>query len=792
LWVDRAVPAPEFRAEGDLAVVQTAEKTTAGEPGKFDRVFTIKPTPRIQRLRGAFLDIAPTVSIDRARIETRAMKESAGDPVVTSRAKVFAAVAREIPIDIYPDELIVGGSGVRPRCMGIIPGVDAAYQQARASSSRGENTASTGLSDEENRELEEELTPYWQEQGRVGRVAAWHYGHNVHDLEKVLKKGFLGMKKEAEERLARLDLGEPEDVKKVPFLEGVVIAMEAAAEIGKRYAARARELAEKEEGATRKADLLSIAEACDWVPANPARTFQEALQAHFFAWYMLQWESWGSAGRVDQCLYPYYESDIREGRVTKEEAQELIDCYIIKLNEGPQVNTIGVSGIKADGSDATNELSFLFIEGMMHTRLTNFFAVHIHSSTPDDILLKACELCSLEAGHPQFINSDVMVAQALARGGMGGRPVTLEDARSATNVGCLELVIPGKDSGYLVTASTNLATAMELVMTNGVRRSDGEKTGLETGDPRGFRSFEEVQEAFHQQVALMRRDAQIENNLFEQKLHELYPSVYESALIDDCIEKGLSREEGGAHYNNTQTVGTGAADAGDSLAAIRKLVFDDKRITMAELCDALDTNFEGYESIRNMCSEVPKFGNDDDSADRQAAWVTHIWTSEFQKIRNLRGGYNSPGGSPMASYIPAGKVVGALPSGRPAGEPLAPAASPSTGKDVNGVTAVLKSMGKVDNVDVLSGLALTSRIDPAVFRDEDGLKRMADLMRTFVDQKIFHVQFNVVSSETLRAAQREPEKYRDLTVKVAGYNAFFTLLYEELQDAIIARTEHEL
>jgi len=762
------------------------------EESLLDKVLDMKPTPRVERLREAFLNLEPTVSIDRARIETRVMKETAAEPMVIRRAKVFAAIAREIPIDIYPDELIVGCSGVKPRCGDIIPGVDTEFRKERASSSRGDRAIATGLSDEDMRELEEELTPYWKEQGRVGRVAFWHYGHNVHNLEKVLKKGFLGIKKEAEERLARIDLADPDDLRKVPFLEGVIITMEAAAEIGKRFAARARELAEQETDATRKAELLKIAGVCDRVPANPARTFYEAMQSYYFAWYMVQWESWSSQGRVDQCFYPYYERDIREGRITKEEAQELIDCYLIKLNEGPQVNTMGVSGVGPDGTDATNELSFMFIEGMMHTRLINFFAVHIHSSTPDDLLLKACQLCSLEAGHPQFINSDVMVAQALARGGMGGRPVTLEDARSATNVGCLELVIPGKDSGYLVTTVTNLATAMELVMTNGVRRSDGEQIGPETGDPRQFKSFEEVQEAFHKQVDWMRRNAQIDGNLFEQKLHELYPSVYESALIDDCIEKGLSREDGGAHYNNTQTVGTGAADAGDSLAAIKKLVFDDKKITMAELCDALDANFKGYEHIRKMCQEVPKFGNDDDYADKQTAWVTHIWASEFQKIKNLRGGYCSPGGSPMAGYVPAGKAVGALPSGRLAGEPVAPAACPGTGNDRSGVTAVLKSMGKLDNVEVLSGLALTSRISPAVFKSEDGFKRMADLMRTFVDQKIFHVQFNVVSSDTLRAAQREPEKYRDLTVKVAGYNAFFTQLYKELQDTIIARTEHGL
>jgi len=773
-------------------MTQVLNGTAVKEPTMLNRVLTISPTPRVERLREAFLDIKPTVSINRARIETRVMKETAAEPMVKRRAKVFAAIAREIPIDIYPDELIVGCSASRPLCTEISPGLNTEQRKARAAGSRGDSTIPTGLTEVEMRELEEELAPYWKEQGRVGQIAVWHYGHNVHDFEKVLNKGFIGIKEEAEDRLARLDRTEPKELKKAPFLEGVVIAMDAAAEIGKRYAFRARELAETETDEIRKAELLNMAEVCDWVPANPARTFYEALQSLYFAWFMLQWEGWGSQGRVDQYLYPYYERDISDGWMMKEAAQELIDSYIIKLNQGPQVNTTGVGGVKADGSDATNELSYMFIEGMMHTRLINFFAVQIHSKTPEELLIKSCQLLALEYGHPQFINSDAMVDQALARGGAGGQPVTLTDARSATNVGCLELVIPGKDSGYLVITVTNLALAMELVLTNGVRRSDGEKIGVETGDPRQFKSFKEVQEAFHQQVNWMRRNAQIDNNLYEQKLADMAPTLYESALIDDCIEKGLSREDGGARYNNQQTVGTGAADAGDSLTAIKKLVFDDKKITMAELCDALDNNYEDYDNIRKLCTETPKFGNDDDFADEQTAWVTHIWTSEFQKIKNLRGGTNSPGGSPMAGYVPAGKVVGALPSGRLAAEPLAPAACPSIGKDRSGATAVLKSMGKIDNIEVLSGLALTSRISPQVFRDEEGLKRMADLLRTFVDQKIFHIQFNVVSSETLKAAQKEPEKYRDLTVKVAGYNAFFTQLYKELQDTIIARTEYEL
>jgi formate C-acetyltransferase len=333
---------------------------------------------------------------------------------------------------------------------------------------------------------------------------------------------------------------------------------------------------------------------------------------------------------------------------------------------------------------------------------------------------------------------------------------------------------------------------MELVMNNGVRRLGNKKIGVKTGDPRKFANFEEVQAAFRKQVDWMRRNSQIVGSVNERNLIDLFPTVYESALIEDCIEMGICREEGGAHYNfNTGSVKHGSTDAGDSLTAIKKLVFDEKKITMAQLCDALDNNFEGYEDLRSMLESAPKYGNDNDEADEQVAWVLHQWADEFSKMKNLRGGYCSPGGSPMWSYIPQGKKVGALPSGRRAGEPLCDGASPSTGKDLNGPTAVLKSMGKIDNVEITGGLILNMRLDPSTFKDGD-VGRLTDLIRTFVDQKIYHIQINVISTDTLKAAQNEPEKYGDLMVKVAGYNAFFTKLSKPLQDSIIARTQHGL
>jgi len=842
---------------GGLTMLDAIRKPAVDQE-MFDDVIAIKPTQRIEKLRQRLLSLKLAATIDRARIETRVMKETEGEITVTRRGKVFAAVVREMPINIYPDELIAGHLGVKQWSDNVSPadgpgleaiaaspapktGVtkdpEATHEPAAipADASGHERYDLSGLSEEDRRELREELIPYWRGEGNYEKTSggiayqrfpsdlrdlyfadpegyppapslvttynarSGHYGHNIVNYKKVLDKGFLGIKAAAEERLAGIDLSYPEEAKKVPFLEGVVLAMEAAAEIGSRHAALARELARKEEDPIRKAELLKLAKVCDRVPANPAATFHEAIQSCFLAWLLLPWEQplgvGHSTGRMDQLLYPYYERDMREGHMTKEEAQELLDCYIIKLNQAEyHGGHTSVGGMKPDGSDGTNELTYMLIEAVMHTRLKSpYFDVQIHSNSPDALLIKAAQLCSLGTGHPQFVNSDVMTAQAMARGSLCRPAISLEHARSADPIGCCEPVIPGFDSGYsYMGGHSNLAAAMEFVMSNGWSRVYNRKMGLETGDPRQFKSFEDVKGAYRKQVAWFSSKRSMVCNIGERATAELAPTVYESALIDDCIEKGISREEGGARYNQSGIQSLGSSDAADSLTAIKKLVFEDKRITMDQLCEALDNNFEGYDEIRRMLLKAPKFGNDDDYADEQKAWVSHVFAVETAKQKNSRGGRTTPYAGDMASYVPFGNVVGALPSGRLSREPLGDAFSPCAGCDLKGPTAVLKSMGKVDHVEYYGGTILNMRMDPAIFEKEDGIKRLVDFIRSFLDQKVFHMQINVVSSDTLKAAQEEPDDYRDLLVKVAGYSAYFVQLGKSLQDGIIARTEHGL
>jgi len=790
-----------------------------------ERVFTIKPTPRVERLRQRYLDTKDRVVIDILRIKTRVMQETEGEPVVTRQAKAFAAIVREMPIKIYPDELFVGWMYCEPRGANLLEMQVVALEKELDTLSTRDSLPYL-ISDEDKQKLKEEILPYWKthyyslpplppevENSLYSMPRRHYYGstlaHWTAGYEKVLEKGVLGVKGDAEERLARLDLTDPEDFKKLPFLQGVIMALEAAAEIGERFAARARELAEKEGDSQRKAELLKIAEVCDWVPANPARTFYEAIQSVWFTHILHALDNGHGTGmgpgRPDQYLYPYYESDIKEGRITKEAAQELIDCWFMRYSQYYMIWPLGgysgtrhspghhieVGGMKPDGTDGANELSYMFLEAMMHTpgMTEPTLSLGVHSKTPEDLLIKACQLTSLGGGYPMFINHDLMVESLLARNKiMDGPPITLELARKGCGIGCHERVIPDMESGFGFTP-LNLATVMELTLTNGWSRIGNRKMGVETGDPRQFKSFEEMREAFSKQMAWLLRNGIIASHLSEMALQ---PKAFNSALVEDCIEKGLAFQQGGARYNVHSVQTWGRIDAGNSLAAIKKLVFDEKKITMDQLCQALDKNFEGCEDIGKMCLQAPKFGNDDDYVDEQVAWVTHIVNEEAGKYKSTYGGCTLVTEVPSGSFMTMGKIVGALPSGRLAGEPLGVAATPTVGSDLSGPTAVLKSVGKVNNAEISQGATLNMRIDPSVFEKEDGFKRLANLIRVFVDQKVEHVQINVVSSATLKAAQKEPDNYKDLTIKVAGYNALFVELYKELQDSIIARTEHGL
>jgi pyruvate formate-lyase/glycerol dehydratase family glycyl radical enzyme len=812
-------------------------------------VMATAPSARFNRLRADYLSPEWVASIDRERVEVEVLKATEGEELVLRKAKVFAAIVREVPVEVFEDELIVGWFDYEAHgCALPVKGDPGLDSRLDILTSRERNPVT--ITEEQQRILREEIMPYWRGDGKhllrrnsalydnpplpeirelmyfdgsqrpngiinSSRQKGGHVGHTIANHQKVLDKGFLGMKKEAEDRLARLDRSDPEELKKAPFLNGVIIAMEAAAEIGGRFADRARALAETESDPVRREELLAIAKVCDRIPAHPAKTFHEAIQVTWFIHILHWWETRDTAaispGRVDQYLYPFYRRDLEEGRITEAGAQELIDAFLLRfsryraaaiaepsgqLGEALWGNThhIDVGGYKPDGTDATNDLSYMFIEGMMHCRMQEpNFGILVHSNTPESLLIKACELCSLGAGHPMFLNNDAIITSMLSRGTLGGPPITLELARKASAFGCNEPCVPGMDSGFAICISAPAIQAFELTLRNGIRKKYNRQEGPITGDPKSFETFEEFRAAFEEQVSWLVEKTSIAQNLIEPLIAEFDPTVFQSALIDDCVEKGICREAGGARFNfGPFTSLIGSADIGDSLAAVKKLLYEDKTVTWDELMDALDNNFEGHEALRQKLLDVPKFGNDDDYADEQTAWVRHVYAQETIKHKNTRGGHRVPFEIPLGGYVAAGARVGALPSGRLAGQPLADSCGPTMGSDLNGPTSIIKSVGKVNNAEIYGGQTLNLRLDPDIFEDKMGSKRMADFIRTFIDLKLHHVQINIVSSDILRAAQEDPKNHRDLMVRVAGYVAQFVELPRNVQDTIIARSEHKL
>ncbi len=829
-----------------------------------ETVMTIQPTGRMKRLREYYVENSkrtdPEYRIEYDLAIARSMKATEGEPMVLRRGKAFAAAVEAMPAEIFPDEPFFGWFAGTPTAVCI--GAEQLGARLEIEIDHYKH-----MSDEDRRTVKEEIIPYWKGEGdwrrhwfyrnysmlppetrdllygdpdpdldKVGiitrskvpalpRVAVkevpgetdglgrgiindgmtrHHIGHSSFGYEKILKKGFLGVKKDAEDRLARIDWADAEDLRKVPFLKGVVIAMDAAAKVGMKFADAARAAVRREKEPWRKAELKKIAAICERVPAHPARTFHEALQSVWFT-QILNWCETPiiyaiSPGKVDQYLYPYYERDIREGLITREEAQELVDCWLMRFTQGiaPYIPQAGlashmdVGGLKEDGSDATNELSFLFVEGMIHTRMLEpNFGILVHSKTPDDFLIKTCQLCVLGTGHPMFLNNDVFVENFLARGTLGGPPVPIELARTSGAIGCNEPHVTNYDSEFNVGSFLLLPNMLELALADGWSRDHGRYMGVRTGDPRTFTTFADLQEAYLKQLAYFAGHCEIALKNSELALAAGYPTVYTSALIEDCIENGKPREEGGARFNFGPIIATaGATDVGDSLAAIKQLVYEEQKITMAELLDALDKNFEGDESLRQELLKVPKFGNDDDYVDEIVTWVMKTYCDEVIKHTNSRGGHLIPYQNPLVWYVRTGKLVGALPSGRKAHEPLSDGISPTRSVDVNGPTAVFNSVGKIDNASIFFGQTLNMRLSQDVFGNDVGVRRLAHMIRTFVDLKIHHCQFNLISSETMREAQRDPEAHQELTVRVAGYVAYFTRLGKDVQDSIIARNEH--
>jgi len=786
----------------------------------------LKRKERIQKLRERFLSFKPEICVERAQLITESYMQTEGEPTILRRAKALKKILEGISIDIGEKELIVGNLAITPRSAPIYPeySVNWVLDELDDFETR---PGDKFLISEEKKNILRDILPYWR--GKTVEERALIYipeeaakfidivylstnmltggiGHSMPDYALVLNEGINGIKRRIQKKIRELDFTDPQAFKKRQYYRASLIVCEAIIEFANRYAEKAEELSSLEINSQRKEELARIAEVCRYVPANPSRNFYEALQSFWFVELVFYLEANGlsiSPGRFDQYIYPFYKKDIEKGVISKEEAQELLECLwikfpqIIKLYNNSAATAYGgfptnqciiLGGINEKGEDVTNELSYMCLEATANTKLTDpSLAVRIHKKTPQSFLSKICEVIKLGGGMPKIFNDEIIIPAMLNRG------IPLEEARNYAIVGCVEPVVPGKSFNWSNAGYFNLVKCLELSLNNGVCKQSNQRLGPETGDFVNFCSFEELLGAYKKQVEYFVRQMVISINAIDVAQRELGPLPAVSLFIDDCIEKGEDVTAGGARYNFTGPQGVGIANVGDSLAAIKKLVFEEKKININELKEAIDNNFEKREKLRQMLlNQAPKYGNDIDYVDFLARDVGVLYCKEVEKYHNPRGGRYQPGLYPVTANIPMGKVVEATPDGRRAGEPLADGISPVQGRDLQGPTAVLLSVAKIEHIKASNGTLLNMKFPPDLLEGEKNAQKFSCLLRAFVDLGIWHVQFNVVSEKTLRDAQEHPDKYPDLIVRVAGYSAFFVELDREVQDDIISRTEQRV
>ncbi len=830
----------------------------------------IEKSERIGKLIEHLFLKMPEIEADRAVLLTESYKETEHLPIILRRAKAFEHILEKLPITIRPLELVVGSNTKAPRGCQVFPEYSYTWLQDEF------DTIATRSADpfyisEKTRETLRKVYPYWA--GKTTSELATSYmspdalaaidhnmftpgnyfyngiGHVTVDYGKVLKIGFKGIIKEAEAAIAKLNVADGDYSKRFQFLQAVIISCNAVCDYAKRYATLAKAEAAACTDEKRKAELLKIAANCSNVPANGAGSFYEACQSFWFVQMLLQTESSGhsiSPGRFDQYMYPYYEADLQKGAITREFAQELIDCIWVKLNDLNKVRDAAsaegfagyslfqnliVGGQDSNGQDATNDISYMCMNATMHVHLPQpSFSVRVWNGTPHEFMLRAAEVTRTGVGLPAYYNDEVIIPSLQSRG------LTLEDARDYNIIGCVEPQKSAKTDGWHDAAFFNMCRPLELVFSNGMDK--GVQIGPRTGDVTKMTSFDEFYDAYKQQMIYFIELLVNADNAIDLAHAERCPLPFQSSMVEDCIGRGKSLQEGGAIYNFTGPQGFGIANMADSLYAIKRLVFEEKSVTMAEYKEALENNYGKdmdskiaesittevaksfiesgkalsredvqtiYETVvKNNCSDeqkarydalldrigsLPKFGNDIGEVDSFARDVAYTYTKPMLNYRNPRGGQYQAGLYPVSANVPLGAQTGATPDGRLANTPVADGVSPAAGRDVKGPTAAANSVSKLDHYIASNGTLFNMKFHPSALAGESGLESFVALVRGYFDQKGSHMQFNVVSRETLRDAQKNPEKYKSLVVRVAGYSALFTTLSRSLQDDIINRTE---
>ena len=830
----------------------------------------IPKSSRIPKQIKALYAKMPVIESARAKLITESYKATEGQPVITRRAEAFAHILRNIPIIIRDNELIVGSSTIAPRGCQTFPEFSYQWLEDELDTVATRTADPFYIAEETKAELRE-VHKYWK--GKTSSELATSYmapeaikaiehniftpgnyfyngvGHVTVKYEEVLAIGYKGIIDKARAELEKCQVGDGNYAKKSHFLNAVIVSCQAVIEYAERYAELASQMAAECTDPVRKQELLQISENCSRVPANGATSFYEACQSFWFVQQLLQVESSGhsiSPGRFDQYMYPYYKADIDKGVITREAAQELLDCIWVKLNDLNKVRDAAsaegfagyslfqnliVGGQDKYGNDVTNDLSVMCILASMHVHLPMpSLSIRVWNGSPHELLIKAAELTRTGIGLPAYYNDEVIIPALQNRG------LTLEDAREYNIIGCVEPQKAGKTDGWHDAAFFNMCRPLELVFSNGMDK--GELVGIQTGDVTKMTTFEEFFDAYKKQMEYCISLMVNADNAIDVAHSERVPLPYESCMVDDCLSRGLSVQEGGAVYNFTGPQGFGIANMADSLYAIRKLVYEDKKVSMEEYKQALAWNYDKgldqqsvsdmsemilkgmqdagmavntdtakavlqtvmrlkptedqlrrFTEIHHMIDEVPKFGNAIDDVDYFARDVAYTYSRPLQEYMNPRGGHYQAGLYPVSANVPLGGQTGATPDGRYAHTPVADGVSPSAGKDVKGPTAAATSVSRLDHFIVSNGTLFNQKFHPSALAGREGLEKFVALIRTFFDQKGMHMQFNVVDRETLLDAQKHPENYAHLVVRVAGYSALFTTLSRSLQDDIIRRTE---
>jgi len=778
---------------------------------------------RVQKERDTLLSATPQVDIDRLKFLLEVYHETEGQPPVIRRAKLFHKLCCQKGIFI-DDNPIVGTLSKYKYGSFPLPEFGARWLKKADSFclQRGKATVTR-----EERGWINKAADYWEKISvfeRTKEIMLETCGVDIGllqkcgvgteftpggfidatpDHSKVLSKGLNGIIADIDAQKSKLDTGVTEDLNKWYFYTGARLCLDGMLKLAQRYATLAEEMAGQETDPTRKSEFARIAETCRWVPANPARSFYEALQTVWFSilgcWLESPFVLNSPPSRFTQYLYPYYRRDKDAGRITDEEVIELIQFFFLKINGLAQVlpphgfawsqSRLGqhlvLGGVTPDGEDATNVLDWLVLEAQLQLRLPEpLVDLLYHDKLPQDFLLKCVDLIRTGIGQPACHNTTKAIERHLFH-----EKMPMEEARNPSIVGCVQTQVPGY-SAVPWEGGFNIAKMVELALNNGVDPLTGIQIGPKTGNAESFQSYDEFYSAFARQlsyfIALQRRASRTAWNIERD-----FPVPFASALLNDCIKTGKDAIDGGARYNEANgTTFIAGIDATNSLAAIKKLVFEDRKITMKQLKTALAADFEGYENIHKMCWAAPKYGNDEDYADSIAKQIYELCYNEHQKFPDYLGREAKPEAYSVTVHFATGRFTGALPYGRKARTPLTDASvSASPGTDKNGPTALARSAAKVIDTAKWGGNHLNMKFHPSALATPEGANKLLSLIKTYFDLGGFHVQFNCVSAQTLKDAQLHPDKYRNLVVRVAGFSAFFVHLDRAVQDEIIKRTE---